>query len=60
MREPLEEGRVQVAVVPQHHQQGSEGTVDQLDVRLGVICHELVWRGGEEGGRVLECNTRGN
>ena len=50
MSEPLEEGGVQVAVVSQHHQQGSEGAVDQLDVRLGVVCHELMEGGGGGGG----------
>ena len=39
---------VEVTVVAQHHQQRSQGAVDQLDVRLAVFCHEL---GGGEGGR---------
>ena len=41
MREALEEGGGEVAVVPQHHQQWAEGAVHQLDVRLGVVRHEL-------------------
>ena len=41
VREALEEGGGEVAVVPQHHQQWAEGAVHQLDVRLGVVRHEL-------------------
>ena len=36
-----EEGGVEVTVVPQHHQQWTKGTVDQLYVSLTVVSHEL-------------------
>lgn len=44
----LEEGWSQVAVVSEHHQQRTECTVHKLNVRLGVVCHELRRRGTGE------------
>ena len=36
-----QEGRGQVAVVAQGHEEGAESRVDQLYVRLTVVSHEL-------------------
>ncbi len=41
MSESEQQGGVEVAVVSQHHQQWSQCTVDQLDIGLAVLSHEL-------------------
>ena len=41
VRQADQEGRGQVAVVPQGHEEGPEGGVDQFYVRLTVVRHEL-------------------
>ena len=52
MSQSQEEGGVEVTVIPQHHQQWTQGTVDQLYVSLTVLSHELGER-GEKGGSLL-------
>ena len=39
--ETREERGTQVTIIPQSHQEGAECTVDQLNVGLTMICHEL-------------------
>ena len=46
MGQPLKEGRSEISIVTQHHEQRSKGTVDQFNVGLSVFSHEL-----ERGGR---------
>ena len=49
MREPLEQGGVEVAVVAQPHEQGPQCAVYQFNVRLRVVRHELQGEGEREG-----------
>ena len=49
MSQSQEEGGVEVTVIPQHHQQWTQGTVNQLFVSLTVLSHELGGKGRKEG-----------